>query len=189
MAAPYDDEQKATVIALLDQTGGNVALTSHLTGVSYRTVARWAVGEGVSAAVAELAADKKAERCDIWASIELRALEALHKRLDDMSGRDLAWVAGVSCDKRLLLGGQPTEIHEDRHSISVDLATRLARLSPAERDRYEQLLAEQDLLLNGAEQHNRTLAIIRGQPLADVPIDDSALSIDSAKDDQANDKQ
>lgn len=140
----YSDEDKAKALALLAQMGGNAALVSYVSGISPRAIKRWADGEHVSPEVFAVAENKKAALADAWHDLMVRGLGVASGRVEDCTAAQACTIAAIAADKMLLLRGDPTAIEDHRHTVTVDQAERLARLSPEERDQLEALLAKMD---------------------------------------------
>lgn len=164
-ATRYSDDEKAAALALLEQSGGNTAIVSYLTGISQRQVQRFANGEQISDRAYELVADKKAALSDCWHELLIKGLAVAHRNIEDCTAAQACTIAAIAADKMLLLRGDPTEIHEQR-VITADQAARLSALTPEERDQLEALLAKMDgrhPAISDASEDVNTIAVENDQ--------------------------
>ena len=113
----YSDEEKGAALAALDANKGNVHGTARLLGIPDSTLDEWARGRNQSAAVPNMRERKKGELAEKFDEVAHMLLDAT---TDDAEGvqrtgvRDRMVAAGVAVDKKLLLAGKATQIHEHR---------------------------------------------------------------------------
>jgi hypothetical protein len=119
-------EERARIVALLHEHGGNRARVSKISGRGVATVQRIAEAEGI---VSEHSAPKKAnEARSAFAEADRRqiVLDGFQKARDllgaitDAAGLQKWSVAvGTLIDKDLLLSGKPTNINENRKGSTL----------------------------------------------------------------------
>ncbi len=135
-------EQKAEAVAHYYSNGANALRTAEKTGYSDQSILNWkAINEPQFLALLEA---KKREIGAGFATLTERLLERAHADLDQLQITDRNFVSllGVSAEKALLYAGQPTEIVENRVTITVQEAeSKLQRLLPYFPDRAEAIEA------------------------------------------------
>lgn len=105
MRRAYSDADKATVLALLDLNGGNVARTARTVRIPRKTLADWSKGRKINGHVAELRHQKKKELAELLEEFAFQLLEAVPEKIPDASLLDAMRSLGIAIDKVLLLRG------------------------------------------------------------------------------------
>lgn len=155
----YTSDEIADALALLDANEGRLSETARTLGMSPKTLWAWKYGrrkcigdtpavDGTVGAVASispaagqalpLVAGKKLSLADAFDKIAWRSVRILTAaKLREAGPSAVATVAAICVDKSRLLRGEPGQITADASAPAPDLS----RLSPAERDQLEELLA------------------------------------------------
>lgn len=182
MSAQYSDQQKADVLLLLKANGENYCLTSRATGVPRQTIWRWAHGSAMNPDITALVTEKTPTLASTCEELAEKLLRVAAGRAEDMPPAQAILGFCQLMDKALLLRGEPTEIADNRHTLTSDQALVLSRLTPEQRDEYEEHLAGIARLQSGSIGPDSTpdekLEMVldgagdpqRG-PSSDVPID------------------
>lgn len=125
----YSDRDKASALAALDLNEGNVSRTSKQIGIPRKTLEQWAAHRHLSADVADLRQEKKAELSVIIEDAVREMIGASSAKLEGANFQQLWTSIGIGIDKRQILQGEPTSINKDvtEHS-NEERANRILEL-------------------------------------------------------------
>jgi len=101
----YSESEKGTALAVLTANGGNLLKTSRDLGIPRQTVQSWRQGVGITPAIAENSAHKKALLADKFEEFVRVCLDACMDpdRIAQASYFDLMRAMGIAVDKMVLL--------------------------------------------------------------------------------------
>lgn len=99
----YSDREKAEALAALDANGGNLARTARETSVPRATLKGWKDGQGIGTEVSDIRHQKRADLSVLWETVVEKALGLLPNKLSELTGDQLARVAGIGSDKLIAL--------------------------------------------------------------------------------------
>lgn len=110
----YSEAQRAHALAVLKSNGENYFRTSKETGISRKTLKDWQTA--TSCTPKKLAADQlrdlaEAQMVDVYDHAARKAALLSIENMDKANAYQQALMSGIFTDKRLLLSGQPTQIH------------------------------------------------------------------------------
>ena len=129
------DDEKALALAALKANADNVSETSRDTGISRRTIARWANGEDINDSVGGKAQRKVKELDDKLEQLAHKILDTCEEKIEKASLKDSMVSAGIAIDKKLLLRGQANSItshlratDEEKAAARADFESRRAEI-------------------------------------------------------------
>lgn len=109
----YTDEDIERGLQALAESGGNATAASKACGIPERTLRDWKRTKFAD----EFAEVRREKRTDFISAVWETAKDALQQvkdKLKDTTAKEAAVITGIMIDKALLLGGEPTEITEQR---------------------------------------------------------------------------
>lgn len=127
----YSENEKASVLAVLETNNGNTGKTARETGVLRQTIGAWKAGIGINEDVQNILHVKKEELRDLHKLIAVKALGLMQNKLSDCSAAQLSTIAAISTEKMLLLEGEPTSINkellsnDDREQMKRELREKI----------------------------------------------------------------
>jgi transposase-like protein len=126
----YQQVDKATALALLDENLGNVARTAKQLAISETTLRKWRDGKSVDGVIV---VEKKQELSELFeriARLYIRRAEA-PAAVAATSGPQAVTAAAIATDKMRLLRNEPTSITGKEQLTDAQLLERLQRLAAA----------------------------------------------------------
>lgn len=118
--ARYTDEERASILAVLEVNGNNFDLTARQTKVPEQTIRRWTK----EAHLNKLVPPKKEELADRLEELAHSLVDAIPGKVTMAPLQQVATTLGIVTEKMLLLRGEPTSIE---HHSSEDARERIAR--------------------------------------------------------------
>ena len=99
----YTDAERAAALAALDANADNVRRTARETGIPHGTLRRWARGEGVTRAGAQLRTQKGADLADLYETHIRGVWGLLETKAKDATYAQIATTIGILTDKMVAL--------------------------------------------------------------------------------------
>ena len=149
----YTDSDKATLLATVDLTGGNLAKAAGLCGVETAAARDWAATEATAPdpQTTALVAEKREDLATMVEQVAYRLIRIPQALIDKAGLQQRMTSFGIAVDKMRLLREQPTVINESRQEKRLWAEARIAEIA----ERFA-LSREQALVL--AREHAPTLA-------------------------------
>lgn len=129
----WSDDERASIMAVLDSNGGDVAKTSRETGVPYFTIYTWKKGERCGEAYA-LRNEKKGDLANACEELAWLCASLIPRKVHDAPLNHLSSTFGVMVEKMKLLRGEYTTY--GRTEIGPQNRIDLSILPPEERDAF-----------------------------------------------------
>lgn len=109
----YTDQDIERGLQALAETGGNSAAASRASGIPERTLREWKLTKFAD----EFAEVRREKRTDfiteVWDTAKA-AVKQVREKLSGATAKEAAVIAGIFIDKALVMGGEPSEIAEQR---------------------------------------------------------------------------
>lgn len=133
----YTDDDRAAALATLEANRGNLNETSRATGISPRTLNRWASENAAhKTAVEKRLPHARASLSERLSDVAHQLLDVIPDKLTDANLREIAVTLGIAIDKAQLLTGNPTSREEVLSGLSdAERAERVNELLDAARAR------------------------------------------------------
>jgi len=180
--AKWGPQVIADTLALLEANGGNISLTSRISGVSRRTIRRWRDKYSVSGVpdvvpcaegvpMGQDMPTQKVISAEGWrerflaqavpvAEVLLQLIPEKARR-EDASLRDVATALGIACDKIAVLIGQPTQVVREEQHILHDFGDAIEQLTDEE---LRRAIAEVESIIRGSGKGTDATPARNGSP-------------------------
>jgi transposase-like protein len=138
----YSEDDKASVLALLEVNGGNITQTANELQVPASTIRQWRDGGGVNGAVTQKRDLKKGTLADKLEAVAHKLVAAMEGKIDDATLQQVTTSLGIAVDKMQLLRNKPTEIVDDASLTDEERANRVVALLERARARRARASAD-----------------------------------------------